>query len=127
MLITQVLAEMYGCAAALEDRDALEAAARAAADVVGASVVGELTVAYVPHGLTIGVFLAESHIVLTTWPEHRLLLVDVLLCNPDMDHRAVLGEIARRICPEGQVVFHDIPRHIAAQPHAPSTDAAAVV
>ena len=42
---------------------------------MGATVVGESTVRYVPHGLTIAVFLAESHIVLTTWPEHRLLLI----------------------------------------------------
>jgi hypothetical protein len=79
MLMTQVLADCYGCEASIEDADALMAAAMAAASAVGATVVGESTVRYVPHGLTIAVFLAESHIVLTTWPEHRLLLIDTLL------------------------------------------------
>ena len=69
MLMTQVLADCYGCEASIEDADALMAAAMAAAEAVGATVVGESTVRYVPHGLTIAVFLAESHIVLTTWPD----------------------------------------------------------
>ena len=79
MLMTQVLADAYRCEAGIEDADALMAAAIAGAAAVGATVVGESTVRYVPHGLTIAVFLAESHIVLTTWPEHRLLLIDTLL------------------------------------------------
>ena len=71
MLMIQVLADAYRCEAAIEDAEALMAAAIAGAAAVGATVVGESTVRYVPHGLTIAVFLAESHIVLTTWPEHR--------------------------------------------------------
>lgn len=118
MLITQVLAELYGCDPAIEDADAVMAAARASAEAVGATLVGDITVRYVPHGLTVAVFLAESHIVLTTWPEYRLLLVDVLLCNADMDHRAVIDEIARRLAPGGRRVEHDIPRHVAAAPAA---------
>jgi S-adenosylmethionine decarboxylase len=114
MIITQALAELYGCSADIEDEAALAEAARAGAAAVGATIVGEHAVRYVPHGLTVALFLAESHVVLTTWPEHRLLLVDVLLCNDAMDHRAVIAEIARRLCPEGQVVTHDVPRRIAA-------------
>jgi S-adenosylmethionine decarboxylase len=114
MIITQVLAELYRCSPAIDEEDALIGAARAAAHSVGASIVGEHAVRYVPHGLTVALFLAESHIVLTTWPEHRLLLVDILLCNPEMDYRVAIGEIARRLCPDGQVVTHDVPRRIAA-------------
>ncbi len=99
MLMTQVLADAYGCEAAIEDADALMAAAMAAAAAVGATVVGELTVRYVPHGLTIAVFLAELHIVLTTWPEHRLLLIDTLLCNPDMNPDIAIDAIVQRLCP----------------------------
>lgn len=116
MLITQVLAELYGCEGVIEDADTLVATARAAAEAVKASIVGEITVRYVPHGLTIAVFLAESHIVLTTWPEFRLVLVDLLLCNPEMDHRVAIGAIAARLCPAGTVVTHDVPRHVAATP-----------
>ena len=116
MLMTQMLADAYGCDASIEDADALMQAALVAATAVGATVVGETTVRYVPHGLTVAVFLAESHIVLTTWPEHRLLLVDTLLCNPDMDPNAAIDAIARRLCPAGEVVRHRIVRRIADGP-----------
>jgi S-adenosylmethionine decarboxylase len=92
------------------------AAAMAAASAVGATVVGESTVRYVPHGLTIAVFLAESHIVLTTWPEHRLLLIDTLLCNPDMDADVAIDAIVQRLCPKGEVVRSRVPRRIADRP-----------
>ena len=61
MLMTQVLADAYHCEASIEDADALMAAALAAAAAVGATVIGETTMRYVPHGLTVAVFLAESH------------------------------------------------------------------
>ena len=40
---------------------------------------------FVPHGVTAVLVLAESHILVSTWPEHRLALVDILLCNEAMD------------------------------------------
>ena len=117
MLMTQVLADAYHCEASIEDGEALMAAALAAAAAVGATIVGETTVKYVPHGLTVAVFLAESHVVLTTWPEHRLLLIDTLLCNPEMDPDVAIDEIVRRLCPAGEVVRHRVRRHIADGPN----------
>src|ERR1700759_3499916 len=116
MLMTQVLADCYACEASIEHADALRAAETAAAAAVGATVIGEATVRYVPHGLTVAVFLAESHIVLTTWPEHRLLLIDTLLCNPEMDPDVAVDAIVRRLCPSGEVVRQRIPRRIADRP-----------
>ena len=116
MLMTQVLADAYHCEASIEDGEALMAAALAAAAAVGATVIGETTILYVPHGLTVAVFLAESHLVLTTWPEHRLLLIDTLLCNPEMDPDVAVDEIVRRLCPAGEVVRQRIPRRIADWP-----------
>lgn len=116
MLMTQVLAELYDCLPAIEDPVVLAAAARTAAQSVGATIVGEYDVRYVPHGITVAVFLQESHIVLTTWPEHRLTLVDVLLCNPAMDPHLAVAEIKQRICPMGHIVTHEVSRKIAERP-----------
>jgi S-adenosylmethionine decarboxylase len=115
MLMTHVLAELYDCPEIIHDAKALAEAAKTAAQSVGATIVGEYEVRYVPHGLTIAIFLGESHIVLTTWPEFNLLLVDILLCNPQMEPRKVVEEIKARICPGGQMVVHETPRRIAAQ------------
>lgn len=116
MLMTHILAELYECPEIIDDATALAEAAKRAAQSVGATIVGEYEVRYVPHGLTIAIFLGESHIVLTTWPEFRLLLVDILLCNPDMDPRQVAEQIKAQICPAGQMVVHETPRRIAARP-----------
>ena len=115
MLMTHALAEMYDCLPVIEDEVALVAAARAAVQSVGATIIGEYEVRYVPHGLTIALFLAESHIVLTTWPEYRLLLLDVLLCNPQMDFHRVVAEIRQRVCPDGEIAVHEVGRKIAAR------------
>jgi S-adenosylmethionine decarboxylase len=116
MLMTHALAELYDCLPLIEDEAALVAAARAAVQSVGATIIGSYEVRYVPHGLTIALFLAESHIVLTTWPEYRLLLLDVLLCNPEMDFNRVLDEVKRSVCPDGEMSVHHVQRKIAARP-----------
>jgi S-adenosylmethionine decarboxylase len=116
MLITQVLADLYGCGPVMDDPAALAAAARSAVQSVGATIVGEYEVRYAPHGLTVAVFLGESHIVLTTWPEYRLMLIDILLCNPDMDQRAVAAMLKERICPTGEMVVHEAQRRIDVRP-----------
>jgi S-adenosylmethionine decarboxylase len=116
MLMTHILAELYSCNHLIQDPAALAEIAKGAARSVGATIAGEAAVSYAPHGLTIAIFLAESHIVLSTWPEHRLVLVDILLCNPAMDHTAVLSQIREQVCPEGQIVVHPVPRKIAERP-----------
>lgn len=116
MVITQVLAEFYGCTPALDDEALLTAAAREAVLAVGATVVGKAEARYVPHGLTVALFLAESHIVLTTWPEYRLLMADVLLCNPEMDCYGILDRLRRTVCPSGLVATHEVRRAIGRWP-----------
>jgi S-adenosylmethionine decarboxylase len=107
MRIRQVLADMRDCSSAIEDEALLR----------GATVIGEHAQRYVPHGLTLVVFLAESHIMLTTWPEFKMVLVDVLLCNPEMDEDAVVDEIARLLCPDGLVEKSYVTRYIEPLEH----------
>ena len=118
MMMTQVLVDLYHCDPIMDDPAALAAVARTAAESVGAAIVGEYEVRSTPHGNTVAIFLAESHIVLTTWPEYRLTLVDILLCNPQMDHAAVADMLARKICPNGRMKVHEVRRRIDFHPDA---------
>jgi len=83
--IRHLLVDASGCSSLLDDDEGLVAAMRAAAAHVGATEVGEGRARYVPHGITAVLFLAESHILVSTWPEHELALVDIQFCDLQMD------------------------------------------
>ncbi len=74
-----------GCGGDLTDNDALTELTRRAAVASGLHVVGETVHAFVPHGLSVALLLAQSHLVLSTWPEHRVAIVDLVVCG---DHQA---------------------------------------
>ncbi|OAJ52967.1 S-adenosylmethionine decarboxylase proenzyme [Paraburkholderia ginsengiterrae] len=95
---THVLADLGGIAAdLLRDAAALEAILVKAAREAGACVLsahfhrfgGE-------HGVTGVVLLAESHITIHTWPEHRFAALDIFMCGKARPHEAV-EQIAREL------------------------------
>jgi len=85
MKIPHLLVDALGCTGPLDDGECIQAAMQKAAQAVGAEVVGRAEYRYVPHGVTAVLFLAESHILVSTWPEHKTALFDILLCNDTMD------------------------------------------
>ncbi|MDQ7038544.1 MAG: adenosylmethionine decarboxylase [Aquificota bacterium] len=86
-----ILADLYGVEAdridRVEDiRDLLETAVR----VADLTKISSHYYQFQPHGATGVVLLAESHISIHTWPEHRLATVDVYTCgDPEKAHRAM--------------------------------------
>ncbi len=107
--IRELLVDAQGCAGPLDDPEALEAGLRAAAEAVGADVRGQCVVRFVPHGVTAVLVLAESHILVSTWPEHGLALVDILLCNAAMDPARAWASLAGVLRP-AEVVERAIER-----------------
>jgi S-adenosylmethionine decarboxylase len=99
MRIRQLLIEARRCEADLDDADALLALLRAAAAAVGATEHAGSTARFVPHGVTAVLILAESHMLLSTWPEHGLALIDVLLCNDAMEPREAWAVIRAALRP----------------------------
>ena len=85
MRVRHLLVDAHGCTGPLDDADLILTRLREAAAAVGAREQGTCEVRFVPHGTTVILILAESHMLVSTWPEHRLALVEVLLCNPDME------------------------------------------
>lgn len=59
----------------------LMVAMRKAAETLGCAVRGQLIERFQPHGATCVLVLAESHIIVSTWPEHRLAHVDIFTCQ----------------------------------------------
>ncbi|MEQ8966813.1 MAG: S-adenosylmethionine decarboxylase [Azospirillaceae bacterium] len=112
MIIRQGFAELRGCGAAISDEAALRDAAVAAARSAGATVIGDHAQRYAEHGLTLVIFLAQSHVMLSTWPEYDLILADVLLCDDTMSVDGAIDALAARLCPDGTVVRSSVERRI---------------
>jgi len=83
--VQHLLVDALNCGGPLNDLNFIKEAMTRAAEAVGATVVGEAECRYVPHGITAVLFLAESHILVSTWPEHRTALFDIMLCNTGME------------------------------------------
>lgn len=83
--VLHLLVDAHGCRGPLDDAPVLVDAMRRAAAAVGAHEQGAAECRYVPHGVTAVLFLAESHLLVSTWPEEELALVEVMLCNDEMD------------------------------------------
>lgn len=91
--IPHLLVDALHCSGPLDDAEAIQSAMKVAAESVGAQVVGQAEVRYVPHGVTAVLFLAESHILVSTWPEYNTALLDILLCNESMDPNEVADSL----------------------------------
>jgi S-adenosylmethionine decarboxylase proenzyme len=80
-----VVYDLTGCTNPDPDPGKLLAAMRESAELLGTTVRDELTVEFEPQGFTGVLILAESHLIVTTWPEHQLAHVDLFTCRADTD------------------------------------------
>lgn len=77
------LLDLYGCdEAILKDQGRLKTALKAAAQAAEATVLAERFHTFGGAGGITGVLLlAESHISIHTWPEHRFAAIDAFICG----------------------------------------------
>ena len=103
--------DLYECSAALDDVALLERVLITAATTIGATVVDSLTHQFVPHGLTVVLILAESHLIVSTWPEYRYANVDIFLCNSNLTEKIwkTIESLLTPIRTEIHVVDHPSP------------------
>ncbi|WP_243288177.1 adenosylmethionine decarboxylase [Geothrix terrae] len=78
-----LLVEYTGCdAAVLADLERITTAMLDAARASGATIVTHSFHHFSPHGVSGAVIIAESHLAIHTWPEHRFAAVDFFSCGP---------------------------------------------
>ena len=81
-----VLLELRDCnAGKLDDRPFLRDTMLHAAEETGATIIGEIFHQFAPQGVTGVVAIAESHLCIHTWPEHRYAAVDIFTCGVNFD------------------------------------------
>lgn len=88
-----------GCRGDLTNNELLTALVRQAAVASGLLVVAEAVHAFVPHGLSIALLLAQSHLVFSTWPEYRTAVLDLMVCADSCAAFAVWREISKYVLP----------------------------
>jgi len=78
----QLLLELKGCnKEALNDLGFLKGVLLTAARECGATVLGESFHQFTPQGVSGVVVVAESHLVIHTWPEYGYAAVDIFTCG----------------------------------------------
>lgn len=87
------------CRGDLTSSGSVSSAARRAVAAGGLTLVAEATHAYVPHGLSVALLLAQSHLVISTWPEYQASTVDLALCTDEQAALAVWNELKRYLRP----------------------------
>ena len=98
LLGRHLLVELYGCdRARLDDEEFLRNHCVAAAEAMGATVVGVHAHRFQPMGVSVVVVLAESHLALHTWPEHGTASFDVFICSDSTDPHQAKIHLARRL------------------------------
>ena len=82
----QILIEFYDChIETLRDRNRIRQYMLEAARYAGATVISDTFHHFKPDGISGVVVIAESHISIHTWPEHRYAAVDVFTCGDSVD------------------------------------------
>ncbi|MCE3015121.1 MAG: adenosylmethionine decarboxylase [Pirellula sp.] len=66
-----------------------------AANISGATIVQKCFHAFSPHGLSGVIVIAESHIAIHTWPEHRAIAVDFFSCSQKLNVEAAIDHIRK--------------------------------
>lgn len=103
-LVKEFVVDAYGCAENLSDAVQLEKEARKAAESVGATVAEVACHRFQPHGLTLCLILKESHLVVSTWPEHSLAIVNIFLCNNEMNPAECWAVLRKYLKPQQETV-----------------------
>lgn len=106
-------ADLYGCdPTVINDIPALERLLHAAAEASNATVVDALTHTFTPVGATIALILAESHLIVHTWPEHGFAALDAFTCSDAMKPEAAV-EVVRAGLGAAKVESSTVPRGVA--------------
>ncbi len=82
MLAKHFMIEMHECvSSALNDAEAIHAALKLVADLIGVEVIKTTHHLFVPHGITCLFLVSSSHFALHSWPEHKFVTVDLFICG----------------------------------------------
>lgn len=81
MKIRELIVDLYGCEVDLNDPSWLASVLASAAKEIGSTVVKTVSHQFSPIGTTVILLLAETHISIHTWPQHKYAALDIFICS----------------------------------------------
>ncbi|GAB3173060.1 hypothetical protein GCM10027059_43400 [Myceligenerans halotolerans] len=87
--------DLLDCSDSNPPPDAILIAMRHSARLLGVRSLAELSVPFVPHGVTVVLVLAESHMTVSTWPEYRMAQMDLVSCRATTDLDRAIQPLVR--------------------------------
>jgi len=81
----------------LNDLSFLKGILLAAASEAGATVLGESFHQFSPQGVSGVVMIAESHLVIHTWPEYGYAAVDIFTCGNSVQPERAAEVLVRKL------------------------------
>ena len=76
-----------------------------AAEVMGATVLGQSFHQFDPYGVTGVVTIAESHLCIHTWPEYGYAAVDIFTCGRSAQPASAADYIIKKLgCPDPSMI-----------------------
>jgi S-adenosylmethionine decarboxylase len=117
--MTCAVYDLVDCAQPDPHPDDILAAMRFSVARLGARILAELPVQFPHHGITCALVLAESHLVLSTWPETHLVHLDLSTCRADTNPDVALEPTFRLFSPKRirrQYIDRTLPQRIPCGP-----------
>jgi len=105
------LVDFSECSNIPTDPEVLERIIVTAANLAGATVVKSCFHKFSPYGLSGVVVIAESHLAVHTWPEHRAVCLDLFSCSNKIDAQAAITFVADQL-KAGNVVVREERRQV---------------
>jgi len=93
-----LLIELHDCnRSALDNLELVRDTLIETADRLDSTVLDVSTHKFDPIGVTAIVMIAESHLSIHTWPEHRYAAMDIFTCSKTMQSADVVGFLSTRL------------------------------
>ena len=87
--------DLHGCPATLlDDQELIRDRLQETTARFGLTLLKIVSNRFQPQGVTVVGLLAESHMSIHTWPEHRYAAVDIFTCGSDSNLKAACAFIA---------------------------------
>lgn len=98
--LRRLLIDAGECSDSIAHTDALLDALKRGVELAGVALRQTVVEPFNPHGATLVLVLGESHLVLSTWPEHRFVSIDAALCTPDTDLQLLVKPVIELLDPQ---------------------------